>query len=231
MDVLIDDPGTEKVFRELLAKIRLLKNGETVAQMKKMGLNYKINWGASVIHLRELAKKYDKNHLLALKLWNKGWRETMILATLLDDAELVSEEQMDYWIKSTETVEIIEQAVMNLYVHTKFAFVKAMEYCCGKKHLVRYAGLQLLGRLAMVDKKAINEMFETFFPMLVPLSKDPQLAQILYRTIVIIANRNEELRKNTIAFMNELKQLEEEHAQKLAVAILGEIDYEENTEV
>lgn len=227
MDLLIDDPATENVFRELLAKVRLLKNGETVAQMKKMGVNYKINWGASVIHLRELAKKYDKNHLLALKLWNKGWRETMILATLLDEPERVTEEQLDYWIKSTEYVEIIEQAVMNLYVHTKFAFVKAMEYCCGKKHLVHYTGLLLLGRLAMVDKKAINEMFETFFPMLVPLSKDPQLAQIFYRTVVIIANRNEELRKSTVEFLIQLQQLEEEQSKKLAAALLEEISWKE----
>lgn len=223
----MDDPGTEKIFRELLAKVRLLKNGETVAQMKKMGVNYKINWGASVIHLRELARNYDKNHVLALKLWNKGWRETMILATLLDEPDRVSEEQLDYWIKSTEYIEIIEQAVMNLYVHTKFAFVKAMEYCCGKKHSVHYAGLLLLGRLAMVDKKAINEMFETFFPMLVPLSKNPQLAQVLYRTLVIIANRNEALRKSTVEFLIQLQLLDEEQSKRIAAALLEEISCRE----
>lgn len=223
----MDDSGTEKVFRELLAKVRLLKNGETVAQMKKMGVNYKINWGASVIHLRELARNYDKNHVLALKLWNKGWRETMILATLLDEPDRVSEEQLDYWIKSTEYIEIIEQAVMNLYVHTKFAFVKAMEYCCGKKHSVHYAGLLLLGRLAMVDKKAINEMFETFFPMLVPLSKNPQLAQVLYRTLVIIANRNEVLRKSTVEFLIQLQLLGEEQPKRMADALLEEISCRE----
>ncbi|MFV0379043.1 MAG: DNA alkylation repair protein [Mangrovibacterium sp.] len=225
MDVMMDDPATEMVFRELLTKVRLRKNGETVAQMKRMGVNYKINWGVSVIHLRELASGYNKNHLLALKLWNKGWRETLILASLLDEPDRVSEEQLDYWIKSAEYAEIIEQTVMNLYVHTKFAFVKAMEYCCGKKYLVHYAGLLLLGRLAMVDKKAINEMFETFFPIIIPLSKDPQLAPAFYRTLVIIANRNEELRKSTVGFLEQLRQLDEEQAKKMAVALLEEINY------
>lgn len=227
MEILLDDLATEKTFQELLAKVRLLKNGETVAQMKKMGLNYKVNWGASLIHLRELAQKYGKNHLLALKLWNKGWRETMILATLLDEPDKVSEEQMDYWIKSTETVEMVEQIVANLYVHTKLAFVKAIEYCCGKKHLVRFAGLHLLGRLAMIDKKAIDEMFESFFPFLLPLSKDPQLAQPFYRTMIILAGRNEQLRQSCIRFVHEMNGLDEDHPKKLAEMLLAEIDWRE----
>jgi len=223
MDILLDDPVTEKLFQEILAKIRLLKNGETVAQMKKMGLNYKINWGASIIHLRELAKKYGKNHLLALKLWNKGWRETMIVATLLEVPDEMTEQQMDYWTKSTETSEMIEQLVANLFVHSKFAFVKAMEYCCGKKHLVRYAGLQLIGRLAMVDKKAIDEMFESFFPVLPPLTKDPKLGQIFYRTMTLVANRNPALCEACIVFLEQVREMGEEQARNMASLLLQDL--------
>lgn len=223
MEVLLDDPATEKLFRELLTKIRLMKNGETVALMKKMGLNYRINWGASIISLRELSKQYEKNHLLALKLWNKQWRETMIMATLLEEPEKLSEEQMDYWTKSFESNELAEQAVMNLFVHTKFAFVKALEYCRGKKHLVRYTGLLLLGRLAMVDKKAIDEMFEPFFEVLLPLSKDPALSQIFFRTMSILINRSETLMQVCDDFANEMLLLEEEQARSMANLLLEEI--------
>jgi hypothetical protein len=223
MDILLDDPATEKLFQEILGKIRLRKNGETVAQMKKMGVKYKINWGASIIHLRELAKGYEKNHLLALKLWNKGWRETMILAGMLEVPDAMTEEQMDYWVKSAETVELIEQLVANLFVFSKFAFVKALEYCCGKKYLVHYAGLQLIGRLAMVDKKAINEMFEPFFPVMAPLVKDPQLGQVFYRAMTALINRNAELRKSCEAFLLDIKEMEEEQARNMANVLLEDI--------
>ncbi len=216
MDILLDDPATEKQFKEILAKIRLRKNGETVALMKKMGVNYKINWGASIIHLRELAKDYDKNHLLALKLWNKGWRETMIVASMIDVPDEMSEEQMDYWTKSTETVELIEQLVANLFVHSKFAFVKAL-------YLVHYAGLQMIGRLAMVDKKAINEMFEPFFSVMAPLAKDPQLGQVFYRTMTALINRDPDLCKTCEAFLLEVKEMEEEQAKNMATVLLEDI--------
>lgn len=223
MDILLDDPATEKIFQELLTKIRLRKNGETVAQMKAMGHNYKMNWGASVISLRQLAKQYEKNHLLALKLWNKQWRETMILATLLDDPKELSEEQMDFWTKSFETPEIAEQAVANLFVYSKFAFVKALEYCRGKKHLVRHTGLHLIGRLAMIDKKAIDEMFEPFFNVLFPLAKDPALGQIFYRTLILMANRSETLREACKGFLELVLEMEEDHPKSLANLLLEDI--------
>lgn len=223
MDVLIDDPEAEKLFREILAKIRFLKNGETVAQMKAHGLVYKINWGASVISLRELAKNYEKSHLLALKLWNKQWRETMIMATLLDEPDQVSEKQMDYWTKSFMTTEIAEQAAANLFVHTKYAYIKALEWCRGKKHVVRYTGLHLMGRLAMTDKKAIDEMFEPFFEVIPPLMKDPALGQIFYRSMSILANRSEFLREKCRDFLENALEMEEDHPKKLAALLLEDI--------
>ena len=223
MDILIDDPAVEKQFRAILAKIRQLKNGETVAQMKAHGLVYKINWGASVISLRELAKNYDKNHLLALKLWNKQWRETMIMATLLDEPDQVSEEQMDFWTKSFVSAEIAEQAVANLFVHSKFAYAKAFEWCRGKKHLVRYTGIHMMGRLSMVDKKSIDEMFEPFFEVIFPLVKDPALGHIFYRSMLILANRSESLQKQCKGFLELALDMEEEHPRKLAELLLEDI--------
>jgi len=224
MEILIDNPEVEKQFREILTKIRTLKNGETVAQMKAMGLVYKVNWGASVVSLRQLAKEYEKNHLLALKLWNKQWRETMILATLLDNPGELTEEQMDFWIKSIETSEIIEQAVANLFVYSKYAFVKALEWCRGKKHLVRHAGVQMMGRLAMIDKKAIDEMFDPFFELIFPLAKDPALGQIMYRSLLIMANRSDYMKQSCLRFLEVVNEMEEDHPKQLAQLLIEDIN-------
>lgn len=220
--MLLDNPETDRVFRELLLRISRLKNGETAAQMKAMGAGYRMNWGASVVSLRELAREYDKSHLLALKLWNKQWRETMILATLLEEPDLLSEEQMDYWTKSFETAEIAEQAVSNLFVRSKFAFVKALEYCCGKKHWIRYTGLLMMGRLAMTDKTAIDEMFEGFFNVICPLMKDPALHSVLYRSMVILGNRNENLRHQCIEFLKGILQMDDDQPKQVATILLEE---------
>ena len=222
MDILLDNPEMDCKFQELLVRIRRLKNGETAAQMKAMGVKYRVSWGASVVSLRELARQYDKNHLLALKLWNKQWRETMILATMFEEPDMLGEEQMDYWTKSFETAEMTEQAVANLFVYSKFAFVKALEYCCGKKHWVRYTGLLMMGRLAIVDKSAIDEMFEGFFKLIYPLMKDPALHAAFYRSMVILGNRNDNIRNQCIDFLDMVLTMDDDRTKQLAAILLEE---------
>ena len=224
--ILIDDPQQEQEFRQILTKIRLAKNGETVEQMKKLGLAYKINWGASLVSLREIAAQYQPNHLLALKLWNKQWRETMILAALLDVPKEVTEEQMDYWTKSAETTEITEILSTYLWVKTKFAFIKALEWCRGKKHLVRFSGLHLMGRLALVEKSAIDELFEPFIDVLSPLSKDPNLKQVFYRSFILLGMKSKAMNERAILFAESLKELDSEDSRSLAEMILTELKSE-----
>lgn len=226
MDFIIDDPAVEQEFRQILTKIRLAKNGETVAQMKQHGLSYKINWGASVISLREIAAQYQPNHLLALKLWNKQWRETMILAAMLDVPAEVTEEQMDYWTKSLETAEIAEVLNTYLWSKTKFAFVKSLEWCRGKKHLVRFAGLHLMGRLAIVEKAEMDELFEPFFDVLSPLAKDPNLKQVFYRSFILLGMKSKTMNEKAILFAEELKTVDSEETRALAEMILPELTSE-----
>lgn len=223
MDLLIDDPKSEQQFRQVLTRIRLAKSGETVELMKDHGLNYKVNWGASIMSLRDIASQYEPNHLLALKLWNKQWRETMILAAMMDVPSEVTEEQMDYWTKSLETTEIAETLNTFLWAKTKFAFIKSLEWCRGKKHLVRFTGIHLMGRLAITEKSAMDELFEPFFDVLSPLAKDPNLKQIFYRSYILLGMKSKAMNERAIAFAEELKLLDNETSNSLSGMILSEL--------
>ena len=224
MNFILDNQETDIKFQTILTLIKSRKSGEVADLMNNKGINYKTNWGVSIIDLREIAKQFKQDHLLALKLWNKQWRETMILATLIDDPKQVSEEQIDFWTKSFENTEIAEQASANLWANTKFAFIKAMEWCRGKKHFVRYTGVHLIGRLALTEKSAIDEMFEPFFEELPTLAKDSTLNIVFYRTIIALGKRSEYLYKQTIELARIMQLSDSENAVKK-----GEELYEELT--
>jgi len=224
MDFILDNKETEQKFQQILMLVKARKSGEVAELMKLKGISYKMNWGVSIIDLREIAAQFEHDHLLALKLWNKQWRETMILATLLDEPKMVTEEQIDFWTKSFENTEIAEQASANLWVKTKFAFVKAMEWCRGKKHIIRFTGLHLIGRLALTDKSAIDEMFEPFFEELPTLAKDSALNTVFYRTVLALGKHSEYLHRQTIELAETLQMSDSENAVKQ-----GEELYEELT--
>jgi hypothetical protein len=224
MDFILDNPETEKKFQQILKLINLNKSGEVADLMKQKGIIYKHNWGVSIISLREIAAQFESNHLLALKLWNKQWRETMILATLIDEPKLVTEEQIDYWTKTCENTEIAEQASANLWAKTKFAFVKAMEWCRGKKHIIRYTGLHLISRLAITDKTAIDEMFDPFFDELPTLAKDNKLNTVFYRTVLTLGKRSEYLYQKTIELAETLQLSDSENAVKQGEELFEELN-------
>lgn len=220
MDFILDKPETEKEFQLLLHQIKLRKNGDTAAAMKRQGIEYKLNWGVQVVELRELARGFNRNHLLALKLWNKQWRESMILATLLDEPAEVTEEQMDFWTKSFENYEIAEQASANLWVNTKFAFVKAIEWSRGKKHMVRFTGIHLMGRLAMTQMNALNEMFEPFFEELAVLGRDSRLNAVIYRTVIALGTRSQMLNSLSVELAQSFQLAEQENTVKLGESLM-----------
>ncbi len=226
MNFILDNKDSEKNFQLALSKIKLLKNGDIADAMKRTGIEYKMNWGVSLVILRQMAREFEPDHILALKLWNKQWRETSILATLLDEPDKVNEEQMDYWTKTFENGEIAELASTHLWVKSKFAFVKALEWCRGKKHLVRFTGIHLVGRLAITDKQAIDEMFESFFEEFMTLAKDAKLYTVLYRTLIALGTRSKYLNENTVELAQTLQLSSSENAIKLGEAIYEELTSE-----
>ena len=227
MDYLLDNPDAERIFQEILLRIKRLQNREVVNSMQRRGIAYKVNFGVAIPMLRQVASEYTQNHLVALKLWNKQWRETMILATLLEEPSKVTDNQMDFWVKNLQSTEIAEQAAMNLFSQSVFAYQKAFEYCIGKKLLVKIVGLLIIGRLALTDQNAADEKFDPFFELMSPLSKDTQLALVFSRIFIQIGMRNLNLHENAIRHARILKTIDSEVSSENADLILSELNNEE----
>ena len=68
--------------------------------MARYGINTEKAVGVSMVWLRKKARSLGKEHRLALDLWDSEVHEARILATLIDEPELVSRPQMaenDFW--------------------------------------------------------------------------------------------------------------------------------------
>ncbi|MBT6005960.1 MAG: DNA alkylation repair protein, partial [Prolixibacteraceae bacterium] len=59
MDLILDNKDTEKKYQSILSKIKLARNGDIADAMKRGGIIYKMNWGVSLVVLREMAKEFD----------------------------------------------------------------------------------------------------------------------------------------------------------------------------
>lgn len=160
MEFFIDDKETEAVFQEIFKKVQILRNGETHSEMKKYGLNYQKSLGATIVNLRELASGYSKDHLLAHKLWTKAFRETKILASLLEEPEKVNEDQINRWLDEMDSNELIEQVSMNLFMNMPNVYELIPEWLQSENYRRVLCAVIISGRLAMKkDEVKPGELF------------------------------------------------------------------------
>ncbi|HKL71363.1 MAG TPA: DNA alkylation repair protein [Marinilabiliaceae bacterium] len=96
------------------SRIRQLKSGEISEQLIEKGLDYKKNFGVSLVHLRNLSKEFQPSNELADRLWHLGYRETCILATMLALPNEIKDEMLEEWSKEITNIEIAEQISFNL---------------------------------------------------------------------------------------------------------------------
>ena len=80
---------------EILLKLKKFGNKKNIEGMRRFGIQGGKMLGVSVTTLRKFKKSIRKNHKLALDLYNTGIHEAKMLASMVDEIELVTEKQMD----------------------------------------------------------------------------------------------------------------------------------------
>lgn len=146
----------EDKVREIKQSFRQLMNGITAQSMRDKGMDYHVNWGASLIHLREMADEYEQDVELASVLWKENVRECKILATMLMPCNELRRETAMQWIRDTHTQEIAEIAAMNLYQYLPYAAEMAVVLIQDEEDMVRMQGYNILARLFRNGERSVD---------------------------------------------------------------------------
>jgi len=150
--------------KEIKRSFRLMMDGATSTSMRDKGLDYKLNWGASLLQLRTKAEELGKDYHLAIALWKEDIRECKILATMIMPAEEMLPEITDIWMQQTPNIEIAEQAAFNLYQYLDYASDKAFLWLSSSEELPQICGYHILSRLFIrkyePNERDINEFID-----------------------------------------------------------------------
>ena len=150
----------------IIKKLKAQANPKNVIGMARFGIKSDQALGVSIPFLRALAKNIGHDHSLALSLWQIKIHEAKILAALIDDYELVTEKQMESWVKGFDSWDVCDQVCSNLFDRTPFAWIKAIAWSSRQEEYVKRAGFVLMAVLAVHDKKTGDKSFLKFFPYL-----------------------------------------------------------------
>ena len=154
----------QQQVKDIKQSFRQMMDGSIAASMRSKGVDYKLNWGATLPRLREKADELGKNYDLAIALWKENVRECKILATMVMPADEVLPEVIDIWMEQTPTQEIAELAAFNLYQHLPYAPAKAFAWIASPKPLYQLCGFHVISRLFMngqePNERGIHEFID-----------------------------------------------------------------------
>lgn len=160
------------IIKEIKQSFRQMMDGVVAQSMRDKGLNYHLNWGATLPRLKakadELANSQqltvNSQYDLAIALWKENVRECKILATMLMPPERMLPEVCDIWMEQIPSQEIAEQAAFNLWQHLSYAPAKAYQWIAVDQEYYQLCGFHVLSRLFMngqePNERGINEYMD-----------------------------------------------------------------------
>lgn len=198
-------------------------NGELAENMRLAGIIYSVNYGVSIPELKELAKPYSNDHELALALFNEEIRECKLLASLIDNPESVTGNQIDEWAESFTNPELVEQVCSNLFWKSEYALSRSIEWCISNDEYLRKAGLIIIAR-KVSGTNLPEKILEPYLSLIENIADE---VTDTYQTAMLsalrqIAKHSESMRKRVLAIAETLSESDNE----LAGWIAGEISYE-----
>lgn len=209
---------------EVVEEIKALSTPEHFAKLSYFGINDSNALGVKIPLLRLLAKKIGKNHKLALQLWATEIHESRLLATMIDDPNLVTENQFDSWVGDFNSWDICDQC-SGLLIRTPFALAKIDAYSTSNEEFVKRTAFVLLCALVFYDKKANDASFYHYLEIIEREAWDERnfVKKAVNWALRQIGKRNEVLRLKAIETAERILKQETKSARWIATDALREL--------
>ena len=213
----------------IINQLHQLADPEKVAyKQKKYGIIANNALGVYQKDLKELAKKIGKNNNLAIQLFDTNIYEARLLCGKIYEPKALTIELMEQWVSTFENWEICDSFCMGLFAKSQFAVTKAKEWTLRTKEFEKRAGFTIIAAYCMADKKAANEVYEQFFPIIKNAATDERIyvKKAVNWALRNIGKRNKDLNKKAITIAKEILELDNKAAKWIAKDALRELTSE-----
>jgi 3-methyladenine DNA glycosylase AlkD len=211
--------------QEIVRQLKRLRNPRNIAGMAKFGISARNTLGVPVPVLRKIARQAGKDHRLAGRLWASGIHEARLLAGMVDDPKAVTPAQMDKWARGFDSWDTCDQACMNLFRQTAFAWGKARQWARKKEEFVKRSGFALMAALAVGDKKALDQRFLDLLPYIYNGSRDERnyVKKAVNWALRQIGKRNRALNLSAVRIARRIREQDSPAARWVANDAIREL--------
>ena len=212
-------------FNQIIQEFEDSSDVDFAQNMKKFGINYVKSYGLRLPQIRKIAKQCGKNHELALKLWNHGYHETYLLATLVEDPQRVDSIQLNEWVNSFYSWDLVDQACINILRFIPEAIDNIFNWSTSDEEFVKRTAFSLIAVLAVHNKDA---SFDKYFEIIKEGSKDSRnfVKKSVNWALRQIGKSSEENNKKALKLAYEILEMDNNASKWVARGAIKELESE-----
>jgi len=179
--------------------------------------------------LNDLVKRIPKDDELAVRLFDSGIYEARLLCSKIFNPKNLTEDHMEKWVKTFENWEICDAFCMGVFARSKYAISKISEWSKREKEFEKRSAFATMAGYCMADKKADNNIYESFYPILISACDDNRLyvKKAVNWALRSIGKRNIDLNKSAINCAKEILRKDSKTARWIASNALKELEKED----
>lgn len=160
------DRTIDQTVEAVLKELERLGTKSTLDAMPRYGILADRAYGVSMANIQLVAKRFGPSHELALALWETGWYEARLAASMIDEPGLVTPGQMERWCRDFDNWAVCDTVCFKLFDQSSHAWRKVAQWSDRQGEFQRRASYALLASLALHDKKAAEAQFLECLPLL-----------------------------------------------------------------
>ena len=215
-------------FEEVINYFEEIQDEKVVNSNKRFAIGCEHSYGIRLPVIRKLAKNIGKDHDLAIKLWNHPYHESHLLATMIEQKEKITSKQLDQWVSSFYSWDIVDQACINLLVDLQEARENIFVWCESDKEFVKRTAFSLIAVIAVHEKNAEAKDFDKYFPLIKKASFDSRnfVKKSVNWALRQIGKRDLECNKKALNVAYEISEIDDKTCKWVSSNAIRELESE-----
>ncbi|MEL6835108.1 MAG: DNA alkylation repair protein [Bacteroidota bacterium] len=216
-------------YQEIIARLHELAQPDKVAyKEKKFGVVSQNALGVYMKDIKELAKEIPKDDDLALRLFDSNIYEARLLCSKLFSPKALTDELAEKWVVTFDNWEICDSFSMGIFARSPFALPLINKWASRTAEFEKRAAFATMAAYCMADKKAGNEVFLNFLPMIEAAADDERnfVKKAVNWALRGIGKRNIDLNQEAIACAKRILRQDNKAARWIASNALKELEKE-----
>lgn len=191
---------------EILARLETAGSVRNIEGMRRFGIQGAHLCGVPMPVLRAEARRIGRDHPLAGELWASGLHEARLLATLIADPAALTVAELTCLTEGFDSWDLVDQACLNLLWRVPAAIERIEEFAADEREYVRRTAFSLIAARAVHDRKADDEAFAAYLPLIVRYRSDERnfVRKAVNWALRGIGKRNLRLHERALATAQEL---------------------------